>query len=127
MSLSPADMDFTEARREAAREIALAFGVPPMLLGIPGDNTYANYREANQAFWRQTIIPLTRKTANGLTHWLRPFFGDDLIIAPELDQVPALTEERAALWQRLSDASFLSEAERRQLAGLPEAPLEGEG
>ena len=35
MSLSPADMDFIAARREAAREIALAFGVPPMLLGIP--------------------------------------------------------------------------------------------
>ncbi|MBL4871512.1 MAG: phage portal protein, partial [Robiginitomaculum sp.] len=50
MSLSPADMDFINARREAAREIALAFGVPPMLLGIPGDNTYANYKEANLAF-----------------------------------------------------------------------------
>ena len=50
LSLSPTDMDFTQLRREAARDIALAFGVPPMLLGIPGDNTYANYREANQAF-----------------------------------------------------------------------------
>ena len=29
----------------AAREIALALGVPPMLLGIPGDNTYTNYTE----------------------------------------------------------------------------------
>lgn len=26
----------------------------PMLLGIPGDNTYSNYREANAAFWRMT-------------------------------------------------------------------------
>src|SRR5690606_4852465 len=41
MSLSPRDMDFIEAKQEAAREIALAFGVPPMLLGIPGDNTYS--------------------------------------------------------------------------------------
>jgi len=118
MSLSPSDMDFIEARREAAREIALAFGVPPMLLGIPGDNTYANYKEANQAFWRQTIIPLTRKTAKGLSSWLRPFFGDDLVIAPELDQVPALTEERAALWQGLMNASFLTDDERRSLAGF---------
>jgi HK97 family phage portal protein len=76
MSLSPSDMDFTQARREAARDIALAFGVPPMLLGIPGDNSYANYREANQAFWRQTIIPLVKKTARGLEGWLQPFFGD---------------------------------------------------
>lgn len=43
MSLSPAELDFVGARDAAAREIALAFGVPPMLLGIPGDNTYSNY------------------------------------------------------------------------------------
>ena len=32
MSLSPKDMDFLEAKHNAAREIALCFGVPPMLL-----------------------------------------------------------------------------------------------
>ena len=58
MSLSPAEMDFAGTRHAAAREIALAFGVPPMLLGIPGDNTYATYKEANLAFWRLTILPL---------------------------------------------------------------------
>jgi phage portal protein BeeE len=25
------------------------------LLGIPGDNTYANYQEANRTFWRQVL------------------------------------------------------------------------
>jgi HK97 family phage portal protein len=35
MSLSPKDMDFMDAKHSAAREIALAFGVPPMLLAIP--------------------------------------------------------------------------------------------
>ena len=33
----------------AAREIALAFGVPPVLVGLPGDATYANAREAGRA------------------------------------------------------------------------------
>lgn len=122
MSLSPADMDFTTLRREAARDIALAFGVPPMLLGLPGDNSYANYREANQAFWRQTIIPLVAKTATGLQGWLSAFFGDDLRITPDLNGVSALAEERAILWKRLSDASFVTEAEARQIAGLEVAP-----
>ena len=45
MSLSPKDMDFLELKHGAAREIALAFGVPPMLLGIPGDNTIADFCE----------------------------------------------------------------------------------
>ena len=118
MSLTPNDMDFIEARREAAREIALAFGVPPMLLGIPGDLSYANYKEANQAFWRQTIIPLVSKTARGMEGWLQPFFGEDLRITADLDAVPALSEERAKLWARLGEASFLSDTERRAMAGL---------
>ena len=108
ISLSPTDMDFIQLRREAAREIALAFGVPPMLLGLPGDNTYANYREANQASWRQTIIPLVSKTALGLQNWLAGFYGEALSITPDLDAVPALAEERAVLWKRLSDAAFIS-------------------
>ncbi|CAM3829582.1 phage portal protein [Litorimonas haliclonae] len=118
MSLSPTDMDFIQARREAAREIALAFGVPPMLLGLPGDNTYANYREANQAFWRQTIIPLVRKTSDGLQSWLRPWFDEALTISPDLEKVPALSEDRNTLWQRLTAATFLSDADKRALAGL---------
>lgn len=118
MSLTPADMDFLEARREAAREIALAMGVPPMLLGIPGDVTYANYKEANLAFWRQTIIPLVRKTGQELGIWLRPFTDDGLTIEPDLDTIPALSTERAALWARLEQASFLTDAEKRVLAGM---------
>ncbi len=58
LSLSPKDMDFIEAKAVAAREIALAFGVPPLLLGLPGDATHANYAEANRALWRQTVLPL---------------------------------------------------------------------
>src|SRR3546814_18832722 len=35
MSMTPADMDFVGLKAAAAREIALAFGVPPMLMGLP--------------------------------------------------------------------------------------------
>ncbi|MEO1331458.1 MAG: phage portal protein, partial [Pseudomonadota bacterium] len=34
MGFSPADMEFQKTKDSAAREIALAFGVPPMLLGV---------------------------------------------------------------------------------------------
>ena len=117
MSLSPADMDFIAGKHAAAREIALAFGVPPQLLGIPGDATYANYREANVAFWRGTVIPLVKKTAGALTGWLAPKFGDVRIEA-DLDTVPALQAERDALWTRLGAASFLTDDERRRMAGV---------
>ena len=87
-ALSPAEMDFIQARREAAREIALAFGVPPLLLGLPGDNTYSNYREANLAFWRQSVLPLARKTARALEVWLAPWFGGRLGIETDEAGVP---------------------------------------
>src|SRR5689334_19494045 len=119
MSHSPRDMDHLEARHAAAREIALAFGVPPMLLGIPGDNTFANYAEANRSFWRQSVLPLASRTAEALSHWLTPAFGDQarLRLGLDLDAVEALSPEREALWARIANASFLSDAEKRQAVG----------
>jgi HK97 family phage portal protein len=117
MSMSPADMDFIAGKHAAAREIALAFGVPPQLLGIPGDATYANYREANAAFWRGTVVPLARKTAGALGGWLGGRF-DGVRIEPDLDAVPALQPERDSLWARLSGAGFLTDEERRRMAGV---------
>jgi len=119
MGMSPSDMDFTQGRREAARDIALAFGVPPMLLGIPGDNTYSNYAEANRAFWRQTIIPLVGRTARAVSDWMSAFSDDPVTLCPDLDAVPALATERSSLWDRLETASFLDDDERRAFAGLP--------
>jgi HK97 family phage portal protein len=117
MSLSPADMDFIDGKHAAAREIALAFGVPPPLLGIPGDSTYANFKEANSAFWRHAVVPLTERLARALTGWLGAQFAD-VRIACDLDAVPALAPEREALWARLEAATFLTPQERRQMAGL---------
>lgn len=123
MSLSPADMDFIEARHAAAREIALAFGVPPMLLGIPGDNTYANYKEANLALLRQTALPLALKAAAAIEMWLgRRWSGPAARVRVDLDSVPGLSAEREALWARLEAASFLDAAEKRAIAGLEPAP-----
>ncbi|HMM15380.1 MAG TPA: phage portal protein, partial [Parvibaculum sp.] len=104
MALTPKDMDFTEAKRAAAREIALAFGVPPMLLGIPGDNTFSNYQEANRSFWRQTVLPLVSRTGRALTRWLGSQYGDGLRLGFDADQIEALSAEREALWARVTKA-----------------------
>ncbi|WP_234832106.1 phage portal protein [Sphingobium yanoikuyae] len=117
MSLSPAEMDFVGLKAAAAREIALAFGVPPMLMGLPGDNSYANYREANKALWRQTILPLVGKIGAGLAQGLQGWWPG-LSLAPDLDAVPALSDERAALWERVAGADFLTAEEKKGLLGI---------
>jgi HK97 family phage portal protein len=114
MGHSPKDMEFMAAKDGAAREIALAFGVPPMLLGIPGDNTFANYMEANRAFWRQTVLPLASRLAEAMTG----FLGEGRYrLAHDLDQVEALAADREALWARIGAAAFLSDDEKRAAVG----------
>ncbi|HEX8167795.1 MAG TPA: phage portal protein [Beijerinckiaceae bacterium] len=134
LSLTPKDMDFIEAKSAAAREIALAFGVPPLLLGLPGDNTHANYAEANRAFYRQTVIPLARRTCEALAQWLSPAWGRDrgsgpgqaLAFEPDLDAVEALASERESLWRRVSAADFLTADEKREAVGYGRrSPLPG--
>jgi HK97 family phage portal protein len=117
MSLTPKDMDFLEAKHAAAREIALAFGVPPMLLGIPGDNTFANFQEANRVFWRQTVLPLASRTGAALAQWLAPAFGEGLRLVVDVDRIDALAADRAALWERVASAPFLTLNEKREATG----------
>jgi HK97 family phage portal protein len=115
-------MDFLEAKHTAAREIALAFGVPPMLLGIPGDNTYSNYQEANRVFWRGTVLPLASRVGASLTHWLAPVFGDVRLVV-DTDDAPALAKDRAAFWEQVGKAAFLTVNEKREAIGY--SPVEG--
>lgn len=117
MGLSPKDMDFVEAKNGAARDIALAFGVPPMLMGIPGDNTYANYQEANRALYRLTVLPMVNRTCAALGGWLSGWYGETLRLTPDLDQVTALAGERSEVWARVKGADFLTDEERRQAVG----------
>ena len=124
MGFSPSDMEFQKTKEAAAREISVAFGVPPMLLGIPGDATYANYQEANRAFYRLTVLPLATRVTSVIADWLSDFTGERLEIRPDLDQVAALSTERDAQWRRISDATFLTEAEKRSLLGLPVREVE---
>ncbi|MCK0101665.1 phage portal protein [Pseudohalocynthiibacter sp. F2068] len=118
MGFSPSDMEFQKTKEAAAREIAVAFGVPPMLLGLTGDATYANYQEANRAFYRLTVVPLATRVAVSVSDWLSRFTGEQLVLKPDLDQVPALSMERDQQWRRISETSFLTDAEKRAILGL---------
>ncbi|MBC7155320.1 MAG: phage portal protein, partial [Rhodobacteraceae bacterium] len=119
MGFSPSDMEFQKTKEAAAREIAIAFGIPPMLLGITGDATYANYQEAHRAFYRLTVVPLVTRVAAAVSHWLAAFSGEAVNLRPDLDQVPALAGERDQQWRRVGEATFLTEAEKRAILGLP--------
>ena len=119
MGFSPSDMEFQKTKEAAAREIAVAFGVPPMILGIPGDATYANYQEANRAFYRLTVLPLAHRVTAHLGRWLSSLSDEKVYLRLNLDEIPALSLERDAQWRRVAEADFLSDEEKRRLLGLP--------
>jgi HK97 family phage portal protein len=117
LSLTPADMDFVSLKEGAARDIALAFGVPPVLVGLPGDATYANAREAGRALYRQTILPMAGRILDALAAMLSDWLGP-VTLAVDTDQISELAEDRALLWQQVGAAEFLSDAEKRVMLGF---------
>ena len=123
ISLSPKDMDFIEGKHSAARDIALAFGVPPQLLGIPGDNTYSNLVEARATLWEQTILPLAENTIDHIGRWLAKLCKQEFILKLDKDNIPALASKREAIWDRLERVSFMTINEKRKQVGL--APIKG--
>ena len=123
LSLTPADMDFVALKEGAARDIALAFGVPPVLVGLPGDATYANAREAGRALVRQTVLPLAHRILAGLSALLSDWVGE-IRLEVDTDQMTELSEDRARLWAQVGAADCITRDEKRDMLGFAPA---GEG
>jgi HK97 family phage portal protein len=123
MGLNPEQMQFVEGADRAAREIAFALGVPPMMLGIRGDNTYSNYQEARQAFYQDTVIPMARLIMHALTRWFERQLGENACLEVNTDQLEALAPMRKDLWQGLQSCTFLSINEKREAVGY--TPVKG--
>lgn len=124
MSMSPAEMDWLNGKNISAREIALAIGVPPQMLGIPGDNTYSNYQEARASLYEDTALPLTVCLLDSLNMWLAPAFGDNIKIVADVDDLPAFAEKRQKRWDSVEKADWLTTNEKREATGyeLSDAP-----
>jgi len=121
MGLSPTDMGILETKYSSARDIALAFGVPPLLLGIKGDNTFANYAEARLAFWEDTVLPLLNMILTDWNTWLAAPFAVE--IRPDVDSIPAIAEKRLKMWEMANASTDLTVNERRELKGY--GPIDG--
>jgi HK97 family phage portal protein len=122
MGLSPKDLDFIEGKYLSAREIAQVYGVPPMLVGVPGESTFSNYKEARYHLWEDTILPHLDIIKSELNQWLTPYFGDGFSLDYDTDSIPALAQRREALWGKIGKASFLTINEKRALVGYSPIP-----
>lgn len=124
MGVSPKDMDWLQGRHASARDIAMAFGVPSQLVGVPGDSTFANYEQARLALYEETVLPLATGLVGELSRWLAPAFGGAELRLDQ-DGIPALVERRRALWDKVVGAHFLTINEQREALGYARVDLPG--
>ena len=126
MGLSPKDMDFLELKNMSARDIALCFGVPSQLVGVPDSQTYNNVSEARLALYEDTIIPLIRRVESDLNEWLAPRFGEDISVRYDIDSIPAMAERRKKTYENVVQAvreGIISRNEARERLGYE--PIDG--
>lgn len=123
MSISPKDMDWLEGTNMSARDIANALGYPPVLLGISGDSTYNNQKEARQSLYEDTVLPLNESFIDMLNAWLMPVYGDGAKIKQDTDSIEILQEKKFFQWERIDSAWDLTINEKRYLRG--HEPIEG--
>ena len=69
------------------------------------------------------MLPLAARLGNSFAQWLAPQFGDGIRLSIDTDRIDALAADRAALWERVSNAAFLTLNEKREAVGY--APFEG--
>lgn len=127
MGLSPKDLDFTEGKYMSAREIALAFGVPPLLAGVAGEATYSNYKEARLHLWEETILPMLHMLQQELALYFNGYGnGAPVKFSYDINKILPLQQKRESLWQRVQQADFLTRAEKRHMLGFPTEPEGGD-
>ena len=103
MGLSPKDMDFIQLKNMSAKDIALVYGVPSQLIGIPDSQTYSNFAEAKLALYNETIIPLLDRIQGDLNEWLVPMFNEQgLELRYDIDSIPAMAEQRKRVFESVS-------------------------
>ena len=121
MGLSPKDMDFHRLKNMATTDIALCFGVPSQLVGVPDSQTYSNVAEARLALYEETIIPHLSKMSSDLNEWLVPLFDDRLTLEFDIDSIPALAERKKKTYENVTSAvreGIMTRNEARKIIGL---------
>ena len=123
LGLNPKDIDFLELLNLSAREIALCFGVPAQLIGIPDSQTYSNMETAKLALYEETVIPLLKRVESDLNEYLAPLYEGDIRIQYDMDSIPAMVEKRKSIYENVVagvQAGILTRNEARDRLGLEE-------
>lgn len=118
IGLSPLELDFLAGLKNAGVEICRVYHMPSEIIGIPdGSRTYSNFAEARMSFWQEANLPLLDRLRDAYNHRLTPLYGDRLFLDYDRDQIDAIQEDQAKVWDKLNRTRFLSTNDKRIAAG----------
>jgi len=91
VTLTPAELEYLEARKLSRAEVAAAYGVAPSNLGMMDSANIGDARAAHTGLYQDTLAPRTDFTSEGLALQLLPDFetdaaADDLYLEADLDR-----------------------------------------
>ena len=116
------DMDYSQGVTTSGREIAIALGVPPELVGDSANKTYANAQEANREFALHTVVPQADRFFGALSMRICPHYPDVAYIGYDRSQIDGLRGDEATMLTALESCSFLTVNEKRQRLGFEPVP-----
>jgi HK97 family phage portal protein len=132
IGFSPQQLDLKAAHEFPESRIAAVFGTPAMVVGLGiglQRSTFSNYKEAREALFEQTIVPLWRADAQTFRKQLLvPDFAGtpDVRLKYDLNEVRALQEDQNQIYARLTEAvkaKWLKRNEARAEVGFD--PIDG--
>jgi len=109
LGMSANEMELLDLMQQAGREIAVAMGPAPELLGDPENKVYNNVSEAREALYTEHIIPLGNLIAGELTNWLLPQFGDSDSLRFDFDESAIAALQQDPEQKRQTDLAELKQ------------------
>jgi HK97 family phage portal protein len=117
LTVSPIDAQLDAARQWSLRDVALAFGIPPYMLGVPGDSsTYANVESRMIELRTFTLLPWMRRIESTLDAQF-PRGTELKIVSGGMER--ADTKTRYEAYKTAIDSGVLTRDDVRALENLP--------
>ena len=111
------DMDYANAVVLYAREVSIAYGVPPEKIGDSANKTYSNSIEANKEYANDTVMPLLDMFYSAHNRQILPLYKDVAEIKYDIEKVPGLKGDQTQQYIALNSIDFMSINEKRALFG----------
>lgn len=117
------DMDYSAGVTTSGREIAIAMGVPPELVGDSANKTYANAQEANKEFAVHTVLPTANRFYSAVSMRVCPHYEGIGRIGFDVSSIDGMRGDESTMITALETCSFLTVNEKRARLGFE--PVDG--